>query len=147
MLNAPSAWSFGREAVWARVFEEWGGLTNPTPSCMKLLESITLPSQQWHVLLAPTRLCLVVYTNWVKMCKVQDKTCTCEGPSQSERIKLNWEIIKLKLPSRRPNLKAWLKWHVPRWCLISGLTILIWLLHLYLNWNEMCSRAIALTGV
>ena len=58
------------------------------------------------------------------MCEIQGKTCNCEGPSQSERI-------KLKLPSRRPNLKAWLKGHVPRWCLISGLTILIWLPHRY----------------
>ena len=83
-----------------------------------------MPNHQRHDLTAPTRLCFVVYTNWIKMCEIQDKTCNCKGPSQSERI-------KLKLPSRRPNLKAWWKWHVPRWCLISGLTILIWLPHWY----------------
>ena len=40
-----------------------GGSSYPTPSCMKLLESISLPRHQWHDLTAPARLRFTVYTN------------------------------------------------------------------------------------
>ena len=108
MLNAPSAWSFGREAVWAKVFEEWRGLTNPTPSCMTVIGEhiFAQSSMAWFNCSDEALLCRVHYLSynvWNPRWK-----CNCEGPSQSERLRLTSERIKLKLPFRRPNLKAWL---------------------------------------
>ena len=121
--------------------------TRSLPSCMKLFESITLPNHQWHDLFAQTRLYLVICTNWTKMCGIQVETCKYEGQSQSERIKLKSERIKLKLPFRRPNLKAWLTKACPEMMFDFRSHNVDLVYTPDRNWNEMCSRAIALTGV
>ena len=121
--------TFGREAVWAEVFEEWRGLTTPRPVAWKLLESISLPSHQWHDLTAPTRLCFVVYTNWIKMCGTQDKNVTVrDQASQKESGLLQKESSWSCLSGAQIWKLDWQR-HVPRWCLISGLTILIRCIH------------------
>ena len=51
MLNAPSAWSFGREAVWAKVFDEWGGLVDTSELTHQTLTQ--LHDSYWRAYLCP----------------------------------------------------------------------------------------------